>query len=86
MPCSITNPASTTAAIRTTILCLLTNPTALSKLRAEIDSGLALDVISTPIIRNAEACHLPYLQAIIKEEYMATSFRLVRGLALIRWR
>ncbi|KEZ45720.1 hypothetical protein SAPIO_CDS1503 [Scedosporium apiospermum] len=55
----ITNPASTTAAIRTTILCLLTNPTALSKLRAEIDSGLALDAISTPIIRDAEAATCP---------------------------
>jgi len=67
MLCSITNSASTTAAIRITILCLLTNPIALSKLRAEIDSGLTLDAISTPIIRDAEACHLHHLKAIIKE-------------------
>lgn len=52
--------------IRSMMLNLLTNPTSYSKLRAEIEHGIATGKISSPIT-DAEAKALPYLQAIIKE-------------------
>ncbi|KAK2052135.1 cytochrome P450 [Colletotrichum caudatum] len=57
---------STATAIRMTMLCLLTTPTALNQLRQEIAAGIARGLISSPI-RDAEARQLPYLQAVIKE-------------------
>jgi len=48
------------------ILFLLNTPTALAKLRREIDDGIAEGTISSPI-RDAEARQMPYLQAAIKE-------------------
>ncbi|KAK0645719.1 cytochrome P450 [Cercophora newfieldiana] len=53
-------------AIRMTLACLLTTPTALSTLRLEIDQGIKTGRISSPI-RSAEAAQLPYLQAVILE-------------------
>jgi cytochrome P450 len=52
--------------IRSLMLNLLTNPTSYSKLRSEIDNGIATGRISQPI-KDAEARALPYLQAVIKE-------------------
>ena len=48
------------------ILFLINTPTALNKLRKEIDDGIAKGTISSPI-RDAEARQMPYLQAAIKE-------------------
>ncbi|KAH7413819.1 cytochrome P450 [Phaeosphaeria sp. MPI-PUGE-AT-0046c] len=53
-------------AIRTVMLSLLTNPSAYSKLRKEINDGIASGKISSPI-KDAEARQFPYLQAVIKE-------------------
>jgi len=52
--------------IRTVMLSLQSNPDAYRKLQAEIDSAIATGRISSPIT-DAEARHLPYLQAVIKE-------------------
>jgi cytochrome P450 len=57
---------STANAIRTTLLCLISTPSALAALRQEIDSGVTAGRISAPI-RDSEARSLPYLQAVIKE-------------------
>ncbi|KAK2000903.1 cytochrome P450 [Colletotrichum falcatum] len=57
---------STATAIRMTMLCLLTAPAALNRLRQEIATGIAKGFISSPI-RDAEARQLPYLQAVIRE-------------------
>ncbi|EFQ31517.1 cytochrome P450 [Colletotrichum graminicola] len=57
---------STATAIRMTMLCLLTTPTALSRLRHEIATGISRGFISSPI-RDAEARQFPYLQAVIRE-------------------
>jgi cytochrome P450 len=57
---------TTSSAIRSTFLRLLTSPRALSKLRAEIDAAVADGRTSTPI-QQSEAKQLPYLQAVIKE-------------------
>lgn len=48
------------------MLYLLTTPSALHKLRAEMDQGIKDGRISSPVT-NAEAKELPYLQAVIKE-------------------
>ncbi|KAK1977679.1 cytochrome P450 [Colletotrichum cereale] len=57
---------STATAIRMTMLCLLTTPTALHRLRQEMATGITKGFISSPI-RDVEARQLPYLQAVIKE-------------------
>lgn len=57
---------TTATAIRITLLCLLTNPSAFFKLRSEIDRAISDHRISSPIT-NAEAVCLPYLQAVIRE-------------------
>ncbi|KAK3312504.1 cytochrome P450 [Apodospora peruviana] len=58
---------STAMAIRMMLLFLLTTPTALSTLRAEIDDRVASGQISSPFITHAEANSFPYLQAVVKE-------------------
>ena len=50
-----------------TLLCLLGTPSSLNRLRREIDDAVAAGQISSPVIRDAEAIRLPYLQAVIKE-------------------
>ncbi|XXG94339.1 hypothetical protein Hte_000593 [Hypoxylon texense] len=57
---------STAAAIRMTLLFLLSNPVAYEKLKLEIDEAILEGKISAPI-KDAEARQLPYLQAVIKE-------------------
>jgi cytochrome P450 len=57
---------TTSSAIRSTMLRLLTSPRVLAKLRAEIDSAVASGRASTPI-KQSESKQLPYLQAVIKE-------------------
>ncbi|PSN69465.1 cytochrome P450 [Corynespora cassiicola Philippines] len=52
--------------LRSVMLNALTNPTIYMRLRKEIDQGIAMDKISSPIT-DAEARQLPYLQACIKE-------------------
>jgi cytochrome P450 len=52
--------------LRTVMLNLLTHPVAYSKLRKEIDLGIATGKISSPIT-DTEGRQLPYLQAVIKE-------------------
>lgn len=58
---------STATAVRTTLLHIITNPHIYTSLRAEIDTFLAAGRISSPVIRDAEAKEMPYLQACIKE-------------------
>ncbi|KAM7213033.1 cytochrome P450 monooxygenase lolP1 [Rhypophila decipiens] len=57
---------SSAMAIRMSVLYLLTNPTAFSSLRQEIDAQMAAGKISSPV-NNNEANALPYLQAVIRE-------------------
>ncbi|PHH90859.1 hypothetical protein CDD83_2415 [Cordyceps sp. RAO-2017] len=57
---------TTATAVRSTMLCLLGNPAALARLRAEIDTGIASGLVSSPV-RDAEARRMPYLQAVIRE-------------------
>lgn len=54
-------------AIRSTFLFLLTSPIAYSRLRAEIDDAHRENRIHRPVISDAEANALPYLQACVKE-------------------
>lgn len=58
---------STATAVRTTFLHIITNPHIYTTLRAEVDSFIASGRISSPVIRDAEAKEMPYLQACIKE-------------------
>lgn len=58
---------STATALRCTFLWILTNPTVYSKLVSEIDAAAAKNVLSSPVIADAEAKALPYLQACIRE-------------------
>ena len=57
---------TTATAIRATVLFLITTPSALWRLRAEIDEAVHKSSISSPI-KDSEARALPYLQACIKE-------------------
>lgn len=58
---------STATTIRMTLLLLLTNPRVYRKLQTEIDVAIADGKITFPVVQNAEALQLPYLQAVIKE-------------------
>jgi len=58
---------STATALRTTFLFILTSPPAYAKLRAEIAAAVEQGNISFPVIKDAEAKSLPYLQACIQE-------------------
>ncbi|KAI0380126.1 cytochrome P450 [Hypomontagnella monticulosa] len=57
---------STATGLRMTLLLLVSNPIAYSKLKSEIDDGIREGKISSPIT-DAESRQLPYLQAVIKE-------------------
>jgi cytochrome P450 len=63
---SVAGSITTSAAIRHTILALISTPTAYSRLRHEIDTFLTSHLTSTPIPYSA-ALSLPYLQATIHE-------------------
>ncbi|EFQ32001.1 cytochrome P450 [Colletotrichum graminicola] len=54
---------TTATAIRATILHVITNPKVTAALRAEIDGAN----LSRPVVSDAEARAMPYLQAVIKE-------------------
>ena len=57
---------STATSIRMTLLYLITNPPAYTRLRAELEA-VAPGKISHPVIRNEKALKLPYLRACITE-------------------
>jgi cytochrome P450 len=63
---SIAGSDTTATAIRSTMLLIATSPKNYTKLQLEIDKAIANKAISSPIT-DAEAKHLPYLQACIKE-------------------
>jgi cytochrome P450 len=58
---------STATAIRITMWYVMSNPLVYSKLQKEIDEADAKGLLSSPVISDAEAKMLPYLQAVIKE-------------------
>ena len=58
---------STATALRTTFLFILTNPSAYRNLQHEISTAVNANKISSPVVQNAEAERLPYLQACIQE-------------------
>ncbi|KAK4189128.1 putative cytochrome P450 E-class, group I [Podospora australis] len=64
---SVAGSITTAAAIRHTFLALMSNPMAYARLQKEIDDGINGGSISSPIIADAEAQALPYLQAVIRE-------------------
>jgi cytochrome P450 len=60
--------ADTTAtAIRATMLHIITHATVYKKLQSEIDQAVQNGRISSPVIQEAEAQELKYLQAVIRE-------------------
>lgn len=58
---------SAATCVRMTMLYLMTSPRSYAKLRKEIHDAVRKGLVSSPVIRNQEAAHLPYLQACIKE-------------------
>ncbi|KAK3986615.1 cytochrome P450 [Cladorrhinum sp. PSN332] len=58
---------TTAAAIRHTLLALISTPSAYTCLQKEIDQNIKSGRISSPVITDAEAEALPYLQAVIRE-------------------
>lgn len=58
---------STASALRLALLLISTSPPILARLLAEARAGIDAGRITRPIIRDAEARQLPYLQACIKE-------------------
>ena len=58
---------TTATAIRATMLNIITSRQVYTTLQAEIDAAIASGKISSPVVRDAEARTLPYLQAVIKE-------------------
>lgn len=58
---------STSAALRSTFIHILTNPAAYAKLMIEMEKAIQDKKISSPVIKNNEAQALPYLQACIRE-------------------
>jgi cytochrome P450 len=64
---SVAGSITTAAAIRYTLLALISTPAAYASLQKEIDDNVASGRISTQIITDAEAQALPYLQAVICE-------------------
>lgn len=57
---------TSSGALRTIMLNLLTNPSTYVKLQKEIDDGIQAGKISSPI-KDIEARELPYLQAVVRE-------------------
>jgi len=64
---SVAGSITTAAAIRHTLLALISTPTAYTTLQKEIDKRVASGLISTPTITDSEAQSFPYLQAVIRE-------------------
>ncbi|KAK4679739.1 hypothetical protein QC764_206800 [Podospora pseudoanserina] len=60
---------TTAAAIRHTLLALISTPSVYATLQKEIDESVSSGRVSRPVIRDVEAQALPYLQAMIREGY-----------------
>jgi cytochrome P450 len=58
---------STATAVRIIMYFIMTNPLVYMKLRAELDEADRRKALSWPVLSDAEAKALPYLQAVIKE-------------------
>lgn len=58
---------STATSLRSTMLHLLTSPSAYARLVSELDAAARDGRISSPVVTNAEAMALPYLSACIRE-------------------
>lgn len=58
---------TTSSALRITLHFICTNPRVLARLLREVEAATAAGKVSRPVIRDAEARQLPYLQACIKE-------------------
>lgn len=58
---------TTATALRNTIFFVATNPIAYRRLQAEIDAAVAAGSVTRPVLTDAQAKSLPYLQAAIKE-------------------
>lgn len=58
---------STATAVRVIMYLIMTNPLVYAKLRAELDEAEQAGKMSFPVLTDAEAKSLPYLQAVIKE-------------------
>ena len=58
---------STASALRMTLYYITTNPSVQERLLAEANKAIAEGRITRPVIKDAEARRLPYLQACIKE-------------------
>jgi cytochrome P450 len=64
---SVAGTITTAAAIRHTILALVSTPDAYASLQKEIDDCAISGRISAPIVTDSEALALPYLQAVVRE-------------------
>lgn len=64
---SVAGSVTTASAVRYTLLALISTPSAYTALQKEIDQNIESGRISSPVITNAEADVLPYLQAVIRE-------------------
>ena len=58
---------STASALRVTLHFISTSPPVLERLLAEVTAAIAAGKVTRPVIKDAEARQLPYLQACIKE-------------------
>jgi cytochrome P450 len=58
---------TTATALRATTLFIITQPRVYAALQSELEAAERRNQLSTPVIRDAEAKSLPYLQACIKE-------------------
>jgi cytochrome P450 len=58
---------STATAVRVIMYLIITNPLVYAKLRAELDDADRKNLLVWPVLTNAQAISLPYLQAVIKE-------------------
>jgi len=58
---------STASALRITLHFISTSPPILARALAEVRAAIAAGMVSRPVIKDAEARQLPYLQACIKE-------------------
>ncbi|ERS98938.1 hypothetical protein HMPREF1624_04131 [Sporothrix schenckii ATCC 58251] len=58
---------TTATALRTTLLYLMSSPHSYRRLTDEVRAAAAAGRISSPVVTDAEARRLPYLQAVIKE-------------------
>ncbi|KAK8230114.1 cytochrome P450 [Phyllosticta paracitricarpa] len=58
---------STASGIRMTLYNIATNPSVLGKLRRELDAAVAAGRLARPVLSDAQARRLPYLQSCVRE-------------------